>query len=69
MKEKIYFHKEVADELGIDLQQLMDFMFEMGLIDENGKATKFALKNGLIVEKEVQIPYEDDPNISNLSLN
>jgi hypothetical protein len=69
MKEKTYSHKEVADELGMNLQQLMDLMVEMSLIDENGRATEFALSNGLLVEKEIHILYEDDPDPLNLSLN
>jgi predicted transcriptional regulator len=69
MKEETYSNKEIADELGISVQQLIGFMFEMGLIDENGRATEFALENGLMVEKEIQISYEGDQDPPFILLN
>lgn len=53
MNEKLYSNQDIAEELGISVQQLMAFMLAEGLVDENGRATKYALTNGILVETAV----------------
>jgi|WetSurMetagenome_2_1015567.scaffolds.fasta_scaffold1584555_1 hypothetical protein len=66
MKKKTYTNKEIADELGLTLQELMDFLFEHGLIDENGMPTDFTIKNGFVAQEEINLDVigPSDPTLN-----
>lgn len=51
MDEKKYTYKELADMFGLGSKPFKDLMIEMGLLDKRGRATKFALKNGFLVDR------------------
>ena len=49
--EKTFTFNEMADQLGITLDEFLKFAKDEGLIDETGRPTKFAIENGLLIEK------------------
>lgn len=51
MIEKTYAYKELADMYGLEPKSFKELMIEMGLMDKNGRATKYALKYGLLVDR------------------
>jgi predicted transcriptional regulator len=51
--ENLYSFQEIADQLGITLQEFCDFCKKEGLIDESGRATPKAIENGLMINFEI----------------
>jgi len=49
MGNKLYTNQDLADEMGLTLDQFIDYVREPGLIDENGRPTDFAIENGFIL--------------------
>ena len=47
-KERTYSFSEIADELGISMEELIRVAKQEGLLDENGMPTEFAISEGLL---------------------
>jgi hypothetical protein len=61
MSEKTYTNQEIADLLGLEINQFLALIKEMGLIDEYARPTDFALKNGLVKETKIPTQVDDSP--------
>lgn len=45
---KTYSFKEIASQIGVTEQEVIQMAKENGLLDENGKPTEFAISEGLL---------------------
>lgn len=52
MKEENISIEKMAEILVLDLEEFVALLLSEGLIDEKGRPTEYALKNGLLVEQE-----------------
>jgi hypothetical protein len=55
LTDKTYSFNEMAEMFGMAPEPFKELMVEMGLLDETGRVTELALKNGLLVERLVPI--------------
>ena len=53
MEKKTFSFAEVASELGISENELIEFAKSEGLLDENGLPTEKAIENGLLATEIV----------------
>jgi len=51
MTGKVYSFREMEELAGMDPESFKVLIFELGLIDKDGRPTPLALENGLLVER------------------
>ena len=56
-KEQTFSFAEIAKQLGVTEAEVIQAAKEDGLIDENGKPTEFAIREGLLVEEVIQTGF------------
>ena len=56
-KEQTFSFAEIAKQLGVTEAEVIQAAKEDGLIDENGKPTEYAIREGLLVEEVNQTGF------------